>query len=212
MPHKPAAAQCCDRLEEQAARTGAVNTVAVEDGALTGHNTDGEGLLNFLRTQAGLDPAGKSILIIGAGGAARSVVSALAGGGAATIEVAARRPEAAKSLALLAGPAAFKARPFNPAEELDPAGAGLIINATPLGQNGEEVLIAWNQLAPQAAVVDLVYSPLETPLVTAAEKAGLKAHGGLGMLVHQAALSFEIWTGVPAPLEVMSKAAEEACR
>jgi shikimate dehydrogenase len=212
MPHKLAAARCCDRLEGEAARTGAVNTVAVVSGALIGHNTDGEGLLNFLRTEAGLDPAGKSVLIIGAGGAARSVVSALAGGGAASIEVAARKPQAAEALATLAAPAVFKASPFDPAAKLDPHQADLIINATPLGQLGEEMLVSWDETSKETTVVDLVNSPPQTPLTIAAKRAGLAAYGGLGMLVHQAALSFEIWTGVPAPLEVMSKAAEEASR
>jgi shikimate dehydrogenase len=212
MPHKLAAAEAVDHLVGQAAIVGAVNTVEVTGSELVGWNTDGEGLASFLvrETAALLD--GCSLLVIGAGGSARSVVSGLVLAGADRVTVLARDPDRAAALAPMAGEASFRALPLAAAEVAAEAvgAADVIVNATPVGQEGEAPLIPVEAIRPDAVVVDLVYHPLETPLVEAASRAGAKAYGGLGMLVHQAALAFEIFTGRSAPLEAMWAGAREA--
>jgi shikimate dehydrogenase len=148
-------------------------------------------------------------VVIGAGGSARSVVSGLVMAGAGGVTVLARDPERAAALAPMAGEAPFRALPLESAGEAVGA-ADIIVNATPVGQEGEAPLIPVEAIRPGTVVVDLVYHPLETPLVQAASRAGAKAYGGLGMLVHQAALAFEILTGRSAPLEAMWAGAREA--
>jgi shikimate dehydrogenase len=213
MPHKLAAAEAVGRLAGQAAVVGAVNAVEVTGRELVGWNTDGEGLASFLVRETDTDLDGCSLVVIGAGGSARSVVSGLVLAGAAGVTVLARDPDRAAALAPMAGEAPFQA------VALDAAGSGcaavlaaadVIVNATPVGQEGEAPLIPVEAIRPGTVVVDLVYDPLETPLVQAASQAGARAYGGLGMLVHQAALAFEIFTGRSAPLEAMWAGAREA--
>lgn len=209
MPHKLAAAAAVDHLAGQAAVVGAVNAVEVTGNELVGWNTDGEGLASFLVRETDTDLDGCSVVVIGAGGSARSVVSGLVLAGAGAVTVLARDPDRAAALAPMAGEASFRALPLSSAGAAV-AGADVIVNATPVGQEGEDPLIPVDAIRPGAVVVDLVYHPLETPLVQAASRAGAKAYGGLGMLVHQAALAFEIFTGRSAPLEAMWAGAREA--
>jgi shikimate dehydrogenase len=209
MPHKLAAAAAVDRLAGQAAVVGAVNAVEVTGNELVGWNTDGEGLASFLVRETDTDLDGCSVMVIGAGGSARSVVSGLVLAGAGAVTVLARDPDRAAALAPMAGEASFRALPLSSAGAAV-AGADVIVNATPVGQEGEDPLIPVDAIRPGAVVVDLVYHPLETPLVQAASRAGAKAYGGLGMLVHQAALAFEIFTGRSAPLEALWAGAREA--
>lgn len=209
MPHKRSAAGAVDRLEGLAATTGAVNTVALRGGRAVGWNTDGEGLTAFLR-EAGIDGRGAAVLVIGSGGSARSVVAGVAAQGAASVTVLARDPVRAGALAPLAGSARFRAAGLGTASSDLVASADLIVNATPVGQEGEEPLIPTGAIQPGAAVVDLIYDPAETPLVQAAAHRGARAFGGLGMLVHQAALAFEIFTGESAPLDAMWAGARAA--
>lgn len=211
MPHKLAAAAAVDRLALSAKLMMAVNTVQVTGTGLVGWNTDGDGLISFLRHEAGVGVAGMSALVIGSGGAARSVVAALALEQARSITVLARDPERAGALAPMAGRSAFQALAMGGDGGADAvAGAELIVNATPVGQEGEEPLIPVEAISPGATVVDLVYHPLETPLVVEARRRGANAHGGLGMLVHQAAKAFEIFTGQPAPIGAMWQGARSA--
>jgi shikimate dehydrogenase len=209
MPHKLAAAAAVDRLAGQAAVVEAVNAVEVTGNELVGWNTDGEGLASFLVRETDTDLDGCSVVVIGAGGSARSVVSGLVLAGAGAVTVLARDPDRAAALAPMAGEASFRALPLSSAGAAV-AGADVIVNATPVGQEGEDPLIPVDAIRPGAVVVDLVYHPLETPLVQAASRAGAKAYGGLGMLVHQAALAFEIFTGRSAPLEALWAGAREA--
>jgi shikimate dehydrogenase len=211
MPHKRAAAAVVDRLEGLAGTTGAVNTVALRDGRMVGWSTDGEGLTAFLR-EVGIDARGSAVLVIGSGGSARSVIAGLGAEGAASVTVLARDPVRAGALAPLAGRASFRAAALEGVSGGMIAAADLIVNATPVGQEAEEPLIPTGAIRPGAAVVDLIYDPAETPLVQAAARRGARAFGGLGMLVHQAALAFEIFTGEPAPLEAMWAAARAAAR
>jgi shikimate dehydrogenase len=203
MPHKSDIVRALDRITPAAQTLGAVNTVVREGGGqLLGDNTDGAGFLDALRTDEGFDPAGRRCLIVGAGGAARAVVVALADAGAAEIIVANRTPARAEEAAALAPGVAR----VGTAEEAD--GADLIVNATPQGMAGDLSLpVEAAALGPGQLVVDLVYHPAYTPLVEAARSRGAVAANGLGMLIHQAAHAFRLWTGEDPPLEVMSAAA-----
>jgi shikimate dehydrogenase len=201
MPHKEDAARACDELSPAATALGVANVVTVTDGArLVGSSTDGEGFVRSVR-ELGFDPTGADVLVAGAGGAARSIVLALGGAGA-RVTVAARRVEAAE--------AAIDLVPDGHAVALgdvDPAPYALVVNATPLGMQGEPGPVSVERLNPGQLVVDTVYHPMETPFLAAARARGIQAVNGLGMLVHQAALAFEGWTGVDAPLDVMREAA-----
>jgi shikimate dehydrogenase len=202
MPHKADAAWACDELTPDAAALGAVNVVTVgERGRLLGASTDGEGFVRSVREE-GFDPTGQPALVLGAGGAARAIARALGAAGA-DVTVAARRKEAAESASgLVEGPGGAPAAAASLAE-VDPGGFALVVNATPLGMQGEPGPVPAEQLNPGQLVVDTVYHPMETPFLAAARARGVTALNGLGMLVHQAALAFEQWTGVDAPLDAM---------
>lgn len=205
MPHKTEAASLCDERSEDAERLGAVNTIVVgAAGELAGHNTDAPGFDRFLRRDAGFGPAGREAVVFGGGGAARSCALALARAGIARLHVAVRDPARAQALADAIGefPTEVSVIPFADAAGLD---VPLVVNATPLGSEGED--LPTPVLHPGVLVVDLLYRPAVTPLQTAARAAGATAFGGLGLLLHQAALSFELWTGQSPPLELMSAAA-----
>ncbi len=204
MPHKTQAAELADSLSEDAERLRSVNTLVTGTDGLAGHNTDAPGFERFLRRDAGFDPAGRSALLFGGGGAARACALALARNGLARLVVALRDPardgalrRTLEGLATQIAVTSFEA----PAD----ASADLVINATPLGDQGEQLPLP--PLRADMLVVDLLYRPNVTPLLLAARTAGAAAFGGLGLLLHQAALSFELWTGRPPPLAVMSAAA-----
>ena len=202
MPHKSEAARACDDLSPTAKALEAVNAIVNRDGVLAGDSTDGEGLVRSLLDE-GVEPAGRQCVIVGAGGAARAIARALGDAGSEVV-VAARRMDAAVAAAALA-PDGRALELENVADEL--GGADLVVNATPVGMGGEPPPIDVALLSATAVVVDTIYHPAETPLLAAAGGRGLRAVGGLGMLVHQAALSFESFTGVPAPLDAMRAAA-----
>lgn len=208
MPHKTAVADACDDLTPDAAALRSVNTV-VPMGAdrLLGDSTDGEGFIRSLR-EAGHEPGGRRVLLLGAGGAARAVALALGREGSA-VTVAARRSDAASAAAALAP--AGDVIEWDAIRLLAPD-ADLIVNATPLGMSGDALPLGPEDLHRGQVVADLVYHPLDTPLLKAAREAGAEAVGGLGMLVHQAALALERWTGERAPVGVMRAAAEAAVR
>jgi shikimate dehydrogenase len=199
MPHKPVAATACDQLAPDAAALGAINTVVNAGGTLVGHSTDGDGFLRALDDE-GVSVAGRRALVVGAGGAGRAIVHALGRAGAA-VTVAARRPDAAVDAAALA--------PDGVAVGLDEVAVEryeVIVNATPLGMRGEPPPFDAARLHEGQFVYDTVY-PDDTPLLFEARARGLRVAGGLGMLVHQGALSFALWTGVTPPLDIMRAAA-----
>jgi shikimate dehydrogenase len=204
MPHKTETAERSDLLSEDARLLQAVNTIVIEGGRVHGHNTDAPGFDRFLRDDAGFDPAGKSALIYGTGGAARAAALALARAGSASLSIAARDP--VRTAGLIAALEGFETevRPitFDEGRNERP---DLVVNATPVGSSGE--LLPLPPLGPGQVIVDLLYRPTMTPMQLLARESGAAAFGGLGMLLHQAALSFELWTGTPAPLDVMSAAA-----
>jgi len=204
MPHKQAVIEAVDTLTEDAERVDAVNTIIARDGSLVGDNTDGRGFLRALAADAGFDPMGSIVLVLGGGGAARAVAMALADAGAREVIVAARRAEQAKAVAAHGPVSRVDFDPGALAEAV--SRAGLVVNATPLGSAGEAPPFRQEALTDRHVVVDLVYHPELTPLVRIARERGARAFNGLGMLVHQAALSFEAWTGAPAPIEVMKAA------
>jgi len=204
MPHKEAVADVVDRLTEDAERLRAVNTIEIAGGHTVGHNTDAPGFARFLEQDAGFDASGRTALLYGAGGAARACALALARAGLTRLVVALRVLARAKELeAALDGlPTTVETVAFDQAGGVS---ADLVVNGTPLGAHGETLPLP--ALGPSTVTVDLLYRPTMTPLQQAAREAGGAAFGGLGLLLQQAALSFEIWTGRQPPLEVMSAAA-----
>jgi shikimate dehydrogenase len=209
MPHKADVLAGLDRVSPTVQVLHSANTVVRHGGELVGHSTDGEGLVDALRAGPEGDPAGRRVLVLGAGGTARAVCLALAEAGAAQVGVVGRRPEAvAAAVALCAG----RGRPAAIEEVGD---ADLIVNATPVGMGpaGAGRLpfdLDPARLGPGQAVVDLIYHPLATELVQASRARGAQASNGLGMLVHQAARQFTLWTGTEAPVEAMAAAARTA--
>ncbi|MFN2506560.1 MAG: shikimate dehydrogenase [Acidimicrobiales bacterium] len=206
IPHKEAVMEGVDRLSPLAEAVGAVNTVVLEPGGtLRGENTDGPGFLRALHDDEGFDPAGRRCLVVGAGGAARAVVKVLADEEASEVVVVNRTPARAEAVAALAG---SRGRVGTAA---DVAEADLVVNATPFGMAGSDLARALPldpaRLGPGQLVIDLVPNPSVTPLVEAARAAGAVAVNGLGMVVHQAAIAFRLWTGQDAPVAVMSAAA-----
>ena len=206
MPHKSAILEALDDLAPGVEGLGAVNTVDIKDGWTVGYNTDGIGLVEFLTRDLGARIAGASVLILGAGGSARAAIDALSNAGATSFTVMARDEAKAAALEELCRGTSFTVASFGEdagiTEQPD-----LIFNATPLGQKGEDPPISAESIKPDSVVVDFVYSPPVTPLIDLARRRGAVASSGLGMLLHQAALSFEIWTGVKPQLGVMSAAA-----
>lgn len=202
MPHKTESAALADTLSEDADRLKAVNTFVAGPQGLAGHNTDAPGFDRFLRRDAGFDPAGRTALIYGAGGVARACALALARAGLERLTVAAR--DAARVEGLLGALDGFNTEvsptPFEASGRFD-----LVVNATPLGAGGEELPLP--ELGEGTLVVDLLYRPSVTPLLVTARQAGAGAFGGLGLLLHQAALSFELWTAQQPPMAAMSAAA-----
>ena len=197
IPHKVAALDVLDRVDPQAHRIGAVNTVVVEvDGTLTGMNTDGFGYIQSLldvrpdwRADAG--PA----MVVGAGGAARAVIVALMENGAQEIRLTNRSADKAKNMASEFG-SKVVAMPWRDRHDTL-AGAALLVNTTNQGMHGEPALdLNLQQLPNTALVSDIVYVPMETPLLAAARARGNLTVNGLGMLLHQARPAFAAWFGV----------------
>ena len=206
MPHKTAVADRLDAapwgaLSDTARRLRAVNCVVADGDRLIGHNTDGVGFLASLAADADFSPAGRRCVVVGAGGAARALVLALAGAGAAEVAVLNRTESRAADAAGLARAVGRVATPD------DVARAELVVNATSVGMDGTSMAVDAAALGPGQLVADIVMQPLDTPLLVAAADRGAATLAGLGMLVHQAAAAFELWTGQPAPIEVMVRAA-----
>jgi shikimate dehydrogenase len=192
-PHKERAL-ALSRPDQRARAVGAANTLWYEDGELCSTNTDIEGFLDNLDACAPGWDAAPDALVLGAGGASRAVVFALLERGIGRVHLANRTTERARAVADQFGP---KVHPvsWESAGELLPR-AGLLVNTTSLGMHGQPALkIDAGLLPPQAVVADLVYVPLQTPLLAAARARGLKTADGLGMLLYQAVRGFELWFG-----------------
>lgn len=211
LPHKIAILDLLDQIEPEAAVIGAVNTIIrAADGTLIGANTDAPACLATLREDAGYDPVGGSALILGASGAARAAAAALVGAGVRRLVLVNRTLDKAELLladvlaAADADPLLYAMTPDDPELPAMLAEASLIINATSLGWHGDTSPLAAELIPPTALVFDMVYQP--TQLLHDAAARGARTLDGTGMLIRQAALAFERWTGVPAPLAVMRAA------
>ncbi len=192
LPHKEAAFAVCDRVADFARRAGAVNTLLFTPEGIEGRNTDGYGFTANLRAQ-GVAPGAGPVLILGAGGAARAIAAALQDEGA-PVTICNRSPERAKALAQ-ALPGA-RVLPWE-SREAALGDYALLVNTTSLGMVHNPPLdMALDRAAPGLAVADIVYAPLQTPLLEAARARGLAAVEGLGMLLHQAVPGFAAWFGV----------------
>jgi shikimate dehydrogenase len=212
MPHKNAVVKYLDEGDATVKSLGSVNTILNEDGRLLGFNTDGVGALKALR-ENGVNPDGKKLLLLGAGGAAKAIAYALAKE-VGELCVLNRASEKAKELSeglsrtfsnrKIVGDALSSSAIQRNLQDSD-----ILINATSVGMhpNIRQSLVAPQWLKPDLCVMDIVYSPVETKLVKDAKAAGAHVISGVEMLLYQGAASFEIWTGVSAPIEVMRKAA-----
>jgi shikimate dehydrogenase len=201
IPHKQSVLPLLDELSETATAIGAVNTIYLRNGRLIGDNTDAAGfwedVSSKLETRYSIFENRKSALVLGAGGSARAVVFALQAHGW-NVSVAARRIEQAQALVTEFG--------LQAAYDIDPpiSNFDLLVNTTPLGMTPDTATCAWEgDFPPKAFVYDLIYNPPETLLIKRARAAGLQASNGLGMLIEQAALAFELWTGHKADRHAM---------
>ena len=202
MPLKTRVASLVDECTSTAEKLSAVNCVVANEKGLIGHNTDGDGFLNGLIHEAQFDPKGKKVAVIGAGGAARAVIEALARSGAASIMVVNRTPAKAESAADLAG----EVGAVGTLEDI--SGADLVVNATSIGMKDSQVDIpcSVDLLHSSQLVVDLIYHPLETRWSSLAKQKGIDSYNGVSMLLFQAAEAFTLWTGEEAPTSIMQEA------
>jgi len=216
IPHKERALRACDTVDRDAELIGAVNTLRFRERRVEGYNTDGEGFLRALREAVDFDPKGVKAVILGAGGAARAVSFKLALEGADELVIANRTYERGERLAReLEERTGVRARAVELDREVlreELRDARLLVDATPVGMHPNEdepPLVTAREMHEDLIVNDLVYNPPKTRLLEEAERAGATPVDGVGMLVHQGALAFEIWTGEEAPVDVMREAVLE---
>lgn len=211
MPHKEAVISLLDGISKEAEIIGAVNTINNEDGRLIGYNTDAEGFTSSLKEED-FNPAGKQAIIIGTGGGAKAVAVALVQAGVKSIAVVGGSIEKSQAIKdriiditrnILVKPLTFESNLADIFQIGD-----LIVNATPVGmaESGGLLPVPLELIKKRHFIYDLVYIPQETVLIKEARRKGARAVNGTGMLVHQAALAFEIWTGISAPVEEMRQA------
>jgi len=199
---KEAAARIVDHLDESAERLGSVNTIEMTADGLMGHSTDGIGFLRSVEEDLGFPVAGKQVLVVGAGGASAAIVNAVLDAGARAVTIANRTFDRAVRLRETVldrrGETCLARWEGSP---------DLVANATSLGwHDADPMPLPEGFIRDGMSVLDTCYNPAGTPLVREARRRGVPCTDGLGMLVHQGAASFEIWTGRPAPVEVMKKA------
>jgi shikimate dehydrogenase len=204
-PHKAAVVPYMVEVSDEARTLGVVNTIVNREGRLMGDNTDAAGLQAWMEA-SGIHPAGGDTLVLGAGGAARATVLALSRLGARSIRVLNRTPERAAALVQELHVDGTWGR-LDEAARSPGRPAAVVVNATSLGHHGGGPTVDPGWYSPETVAVELVYNPPETHFMRDARAAGARAENGLGMLIHQAMLSFERWVGVPAPFEVFEAAA-----
>lgn len=202
MPHKEAVAALVDELDPAARALRSVNTVVpIGDGRLKGYNTDGAGFVASLEAE-GVVVTDQTFCVLGAGGAARAIIDALARAGAASISVVNRSADRARAAAEVGGARATVG------DEKTIADCAVVVNATSVGMGSADLPCDPAVLRREHVVVDIVYHPRRTALLAAAETNGARTVEGLGMLVHQAVLQQSLWTGAGADPAVMWAAAE----
>lgn len=211
MPHKSTVIKYLDEVDHAAKTTGSANTILNKNGKLFGYNTDGVGALEALR-ENGVEPTGKRVLLLGAGGAARAIAYTLAQE-ADELVILNRTTKHALELANLLkqkyGTKVVADLLSSKTIKHNLRDSNILINATSVGMepNSNQSLVAPELLKPDLVVMDAVYNPVETKLAKDAEMAGAKVISGVEMLIYQGALAFKIWTGCSAPVEVMRHAA-----
>jgi shikimate dehydrogenase len=220
LPHKTAALSLMDEADEAARKRGAINTVLVEGEKLIGSNTDGPGFLHAIRSEFSVDLRDLRVLLLGAGGGAgRAIAVQCALENCERLVLVNRTLQKAQDLASELAPYFAGSRVLGPVARLQAipwdetplrfqlANTDLVVNATSVGmKRSDPPLLPASLLAPHLMVYDTIYQPARTPLLAAAADAGALGANGLSMLLHQGALSFEIWFGRKAPLEVMRAA------
>jgi len=209
MPHKAKVCSLLDEISDSAQTLNAVNCIVNDAGKLEGHNTDGDGFLDAVKHDAGLDVAGKKVLVVGSGGSARSIIHSLGKAGAAEIAVINRTKKKALDALELAGPVGRYVEETEIPEVVSEA--NLVVNATPIGMldtdDTANFPIEPNLFSKGQLAIDLIYHPISTPWMEALRDLEVEAHGGLSMLIFQAARAFKLWTGKEAPVDAMRKAA-----
>jgi shikimate dehydrogenase len=217
IPYKEAVLPLLDDVDNDARRIGAVNTIVNRGGKLIGYNTDASGFMRALRDDGAFSPRNKRVVLLGAGGAARAVGFALVDVGVRSLIILNRSVEKGRALAwdLKVSDTEVVALSWKDGNTLTALGeCDLLVNCTSVGMkdgSGEGKSPLGIGLIPKRALVyDVVYNPLETPLLAAARKAGARTLGGLPMLVYQGAASFELWTGKSAPIDLMMRVAKRA--
>jgi len=217
IPHKEAVVAMLHEVDEVASRIGAVNTIVNREGRLFGYNTDVSGLMRALRDDGGFGPAGRRVVIAGAGGAARAAAAGLMEAGAASVTVInrtlSRANRVVEDLRTYADQSELRALPEMYASWAAVMGScDLLLNCTSAGSAGfdSESSIPIDLIGSRMLVCDLIYDPAETRLMAKARKRGARVLGGLPMLVYQGAASFELWTGQKAPIDKMFEAARSA--
>lgn len=215
IPHKVAVMQHLDDIAPEARAIGAVNTVRRDGNRLIGENTDGKGFLRGVRQDAGVDPRGKRVVLLGAGGAARAIATELALAGVSEIVVVNRSPHRGEQMTgdlQRSAPCAVRLEYWKDAFTVPP-GVDILVNATPIGLYPDVDAmpdVDLSQASPSTLVCDAVFNPPETRLLLAAKARGLPVLDGLSMLVYQGVIGFELWTGRTAPEAVMKAALREA--
>tara|TARA_Y100000590_G_scaffold466472_2_gene641992 strand:+ start:13134 stop:13979 length:846 start_codon:yes stop_codon:yes gene_type:complete len=219
IPYKEKCLDLVDEITESARLIGAINCIVNRDNVLVGHNTDGSGFIRALKTKYGFEPSGKKVLIIGAGGAAKAIAYSLIQEGISQLTIANRTITRAEELAQRLERNGLKINSIKldkqtlvaPLSNVD-----LIVNTTSIGmKNGPDPQHSPipPDLIPQNAIInDIVYNPIETPLITAAKLKQAPTIGGLDMLVYQGVEAFELWTKTLAPETIMYDAAQKALR
>jgi shikimate dehydrogenase len=217
IPYKEAALPLLDDVDSDARRIGAVNTIVNRGDKLIGYNTDSSGFLKELREDGGFSPRNKRAVLLGAGGAARAVGFALVDVGVKSLVILNRTQSRGEALAwdLKVSDTEVVALSWKDGKTLMAlTECDLLVNCTSVGMKdsaGEGKSPLGIGLIPKRALVyDVVYNPIETPLLAAAKKAGARTLGGLPMLVYQGAASFELWTGKSAPIDIMMRVAKRA--
>jgi shikimate dehydrogenase len=212
IPHKVEVMQYLDEIDEGARIVGAVNTIVNESGKLIGYNTDGIGYVRSLKEETGIELKGKSVLLLGAGGAARGVAYALAKEGAGRIYIANRTKE--RALELAGTMSAYTEAIGLGMDELGHVvdEVQFVLNTTSAGMypHVEELPLPLELLRSHHLVSDLIYNPRITRFLREAEARGARIHGGLGMFIYQGAFAFEYWTGTPAPVAAMRQVVEQS--
>ncbi len=217
IPYKETIMGHLDGIDEKALRIGAVNTVNNENGRLKGYNTDGVGYIRSLKEETGFNPSGKHVLIMGAGGAAKAVAFSLLEAGVDRLVIAnrtlSRADELIKHLNEYFPDTPLKSVGTENINQISHKDIHLVVNTTSVGMKGTgSIGIDLTDFSMDTVISDVVYNPVETPLLRMAGKAGLATHNGIGMLVHQGAESFKIWTGIDPPVDVMRQAVLRALK